>query len=188
MCLLLKGGENICSANIKSPQTECDRCRIPPSVIVLSIISPISLKLFCQNLTCKLSGLNQWGDIEKLNFFPKLEEVRLQGIPLLQTYTNAERRSLIIAQWVFLLDKLLIGVCTVKHVCVLSQASFNLTAKWQRGDWCGERRRREILHPLLFGLPRRGAAFQVYMVDIKCVHTHVLVKLIIISSVDTIVL
>lgn len=44
------------------------------------------------------SGLNQWDDIEKLNFFPKLEEVRLQGIPLLEAHTNAERRSLIIAQ------------------------------------------------------------------------------------------
>ncbi|XP_068173003.1 tubulin folding cofactor E-like a [Antennarius striatus] len=44
------------------------------------------------------SGLNHWNDIEKLNFFPKLEEVRLQGIPLLQTYTNAERRNLMIAQ------------------------------------------------------------------------------------------
>ncbi|KAJ8276081.1 hypothetical protein COCON_G00078330 [Conger conger] len=44
------------------------------------------------------SGLNQWEDIEKLNFFPKLEEVRLLGIPLLQTYTNTERRSLIVAQ------------------------------------------------------------------------------------------
>ncbi|XP_028817710.1 tubulin folding cofactor E-like a [Denticeps clupeoides] len=44
------------------------------------------------------SGLNQWEDIEKLNFFPKLEEVRLQGIPLLQTYTNKERRCLMIAQ------------------------------------------------------------------------------------------
>ncbi|KAM6987765.1 tubulin folding cofactor E-like a isoform 1-T1 [Tautogolabrus adspersus] len=44
------------------------------------------------------SGLSQWDDIEKLNFFPRLEEVRLQGIPLLQTYTNAERRSLMIAQ------------------------------------------------------------------------------------------
>ncbi|XP_038548746.1 tubulin-specific chaperone cofactor E-like protein isoform X2 [Micropterus salmoides] len=43
------------------------------------------------------SGLNRWADIEKLNFFPKLEEVRLQGIPLLQTYTNVERRSLMIA-------------------------------------------------------------------------------------------
>lgn len=47
-----------------------------------------------------LPGLNRWEDIEKLNFFPKLEEVRLQGIPLLQTYTNKERRSLMIAQWV----------------------------------------------------------------------------------------
>ncbi|XP_036380133.1 tubulin-specific chaperone cofactor E-like protein [Megalops cyprinoides] len=44
------------------------------------------------------SGLNRWDDIEKLNCFPKLEEVRLLGIPLLQTYTNTERRSLIIAQ------------------------------------------------------------------------------------------
>ncbi|CAK6983161.1 tubulin-specific chaperone cofactor E-like protein isoform X2 [Scomber scombrus] len=44
------------------------------------------------------AGLNRWEDIEKLNFFPKLEEVRLQGIPLLQAYTNMERRSLMIAQ------------------------------------------------------------------------------------------
>ncbi|XP_037334651.2 tubulin-specific chaperone cofactor E-like protein [Pungitius pungitius] len=43
------------------------------------------------------SGLSRWEDIEKLNWFPKLEEVRLQGIPLLQSYTNAERRSLMIA-------------------------------------------------------------------------------------------
>ncbi|XP_051788213.1 alpha-tectorin [Erpetoichthys calabaricus] len=43
------------------------------------------------------SGLSNWEDIEKLNLFPKLEEVRLQGIPLLQTYTNTERRNLIIA-------------------------------------------------------------------------------------------
>ncbi|XP_068440447.1 tubulin folding cofactor E-like a [Clinocottus analis] len=44
------------------------------------------------------SGLNRWEDVEKLNFFPKLQEVRLQGIPLLQSYTNAERRSLTVAQ------------------------------------------------------------------------------------------
>ncbi|XP_034403907.1 tubulin-specific chaperone cofactor E-like protein isoform X2 [Cyclopterus lumpus] len=44
------------------------------------------------------SGLNRWEDVEKLNFFPKLEEVRLQGVPLLQSYTNAERRSLTVAQ------------------------------------------------------------------------------------------
>ncbi|XP_073719644.1 tubulin folding cofactor E-like a [Misgurnus anguillicaudatus] len=43
------------------------------------------------------SGLNQWEDIEKLNCLPKLEEVRIQGIPLLQAYTDAERRSLVIA-------------------------------------------------------------------------------------------
>ncbi|XP_058865527.1 tubulin-specific chaperone cofactor E-like protein isoform X1 [Acipenser ruthenus] len=44
------------------------------------------------------SGLNSWGDIEKLNLFPKLDEVRLKGIPLLQNYTNTERRNLIIAR------------------------------------------------------------------------------------------
>lgn len=43
-------------------------------------------------------GLSQWEDIEKLNLLPKLKEVRLQGIPLLQTYTNTERRNLMIAQ------------------------------------------------------------------------------------------
>lgn len=46
----------------------------------------------------KYVGLHQWEDIEKLNFLPKLEEVRLKGIPLLESYTNTERRSLIIAQ------------------------------------------------------------------------------------------
>ncbi|XP_068558355.1 tubulin folding cofactor E-like a isoform X2 [Cebidichthys violaceus] len=51
-----------------------------------------------RSISLSNSGLNQWEDIEKLNFFPKLEEVRLQGIPLLQSYTNAERRSLMIAQ------------------------------------------------------------------------------------------
>ncbi|KAJ7996864.1 hypothetical protein DPEC_G00222940 [Dallia pectoralis] len=44
------------------------------------------------------SGLNRWEDIERLNFFPKLEEVRLMGIPLLQPYTDKERRSLTVAQ------------------------------------------------------------------------------------------
>ncbi|XP_051966198.1 tubulin-specific chaperone cofactor E-like protein [Xyrauchen texanus] len=44
------------------------------------------------------SGLNRWEDIEKLNCLPKLEEVRLQGIPLLQPYTSTERRSMMIAQ------------------------------------------------------------------------------------------
>ncbi|KAG5269125.1 hypothetical protein AALO_G00198550 [Alosa alosa] len=43
------------------------------------------------------AGLQQWEDIEKLTFFPKLEEVRIRGIPLLQNYTNTERRSLMIA-------------------------------------------------------------------------------------------
>ncbi|KAK3509491.1 hypothetical protein QTP70_035135 [Hemibagrus guttatus] len=43
------------------------------------------------------SGLNHWEDIERLNFFPKLREVRLMGIPLLQPYTDQERRYLSIA-------------------------------------------------------------------------------------------
>ncbi|XP_029924629.1 tubulin-specific chaperone cofactor E-like protein [Myripristis murdjan] len=44
------------------------------------------------------SGLSTWEDIGRLNFFPKLEEVKAMGIPLLQPYTNQERRSLIVAQ------------------------------------------------------------------------------------------
>ncbi|XP_072527933.1 tubulin-specific chaperone cofactor E-like protein isoform X2 [Salminus brasiliensis] len=43
------------------------------------------------------SGLNSWEDIEKLNSFPKLQEVRLMGIPLLQPYTDQERRYLMVA-------------------------------------------------------------------------------------------
>lgn len=58
------------------------------------------LRLFpnLRSINLHNSGLNTWEDIEKLNCFPKLEEVRLQGIPLLQTYTNTERRSLMISQ------------------------------------------------------------------------------------------
>ncbi|XP_071378253.1 tubulin-specific chaperone cofactor E-like protein [Centroberyx affinis] len=44
------------------------------------------------------SGLSKWEDIGRLNFFPKLEEVKAMGIPLLQPYTNQERRSLTVAQ------------------------------------------------------------------------------------------
>ncbi|XP_050965728.1 tubulin-specific chaperone cofactor E-like protein [Labeo rohita] len=44
------------------------------------------------------SGLSRWEDIEKLNFFPKLQEVRVMGIPLLQPYTDQERRCLMVAQ------------------------------------------------------------------------------------------
>ncbi|XP_017275447.1 tubulin-specific chaperone cofactor E-like protein [Kryptolebias marmoratus] len=44
------------------------------------------------------SGLSKWEDIERLNFFPKLEEVKAQGIPLLQPYSSQERRSLLLAQ------------------------------------------------------------------------------------------
>ncbi|XP_034610311.1 tubulin-specific chaperone cofactor E-like protein isoform X1 [Trachemys scripta elegans] len=44
------------------------------------------------------SGLHCWEDIDKLNSFPKLEEVRLLGIPLLQSYTTEERRKLLIAR------------------------------------------------------------------------------------------
>lgn len=60
----------------------------------------ILLRLFpkLRSINLHNSGLNRWEDIEKLNFFPRLEEVRLQGIPLLQTYTNTEQRSLMVAQ------------------------------------------------------------------------------------------
>lgn len=44
------------------------------------------------------SGLSSWDDIERLNFFPKLVEVKAKGIPLLQAYTDDERRSLVLAQ------------------------------------------------------------------------------------------
>ncbi|ETE64782.1 Tubulin-specific chaperone cofactor E-like protein, partial [Ophiophagus hannah] len=44
------------------------------------------------------AGLHSWEDVDKLNSFPKLEEVRLLGIPLLQPYTNEERRKLVIAR------------------------------------------------------------------------------------------
>ncbi|XP_022415978.1 tubulin-specific chaperone cofactor E-like protein isoform X3 [Delphinapterus leucas] len=43
-------------------------------------------------------SLRSWEDIDKLNSFPKLEEVRLLGIPLLQPYTTEERRKLVIAR------------------------------------------------------------------------------------------
>lgn len=47
------------------------------------------------------SGINKWEDIARLNFFPKLEEVKAKGIALLQSYSNKERRKLLLAQWVW---------------------------------------------------------------------------------------
>lgn len=44
------------------------------------------------------SGLSSWDDIDKLKAFPKLEEVRLLGIALLQNYSEEERRKLVIAR------------------------------------------------------------------------------------------
>ncbi|XP_029985429.1 tubulin-specific chaperone cofactor E-like protein isoform X2 [Sphaeramia orbicularis] len=44
------------------------------------------------------SGLSKWEDIERLNYFPKLEEVKAKGIPLLQRYDTQDRRSLLLAQ------------------------------------------------------------------------------------------
>lgn len=44
------------------------------------------------------SGLSKWEDIERLNFFPKLEEVKAKGIPLLESYSTQERRSLLLAR------------------------------------------------------------------------------------------
>ncbi|XP_039634453.1 alpha-tectorin isoform X5 [Perca fluviatilis] len=44
------------------------------------------------------SGLSKWEDIERLAFFPKLEDIKAKGIPLLQPYTTHERRCLLLAQ------------------------------------------------------------------------------------------
>lgn len=46
-------------------------------------------------------GLSKWEDIERLNFLPKLSEIKAKGIPLLEPYTTDERRSLLLAQWVW---------------------------------------------------------------------------------------
>lgn len=58
------------------------------------------LKTFCGPKTLILcySGLSKWEDIERLAFFPKLEDVKAKGIPLLQPYTTHERRCLLLAQ------------------------------------------------------------------------------------------
>ncbi|XP_008331287.1 tubulin-specific chaperone cofactor E-like protein [Cynoglossus semilaevis] len=44
------------------------------------------------------SGLRNWEDIERLNYFPKLEEIKAKGTPLLEPYTNQERHSLLLAR------------------------------------------------------------------------------------------
>nr|XP_020510378.1 tubulin-specific chaperone cofactor E-like protein [Labrus bergylta]XP_020510380.1 tubulin-specific chaperone cofactor E-like protein [Labrus bergylta] len=60
-----------------------------------------TLQRLFPNLRCinlNNSGLTKWEDIARLNLFPKLEEVKAMGIPLLQPYTTHERRSLLLAQ------------------------------------------------------------------------------------------
>lgn len=44
------------------------------------------------------SALGKWEDIERLSFFPKLVEIKAQGIPLLQSYSAEHRHSLLLAQ------------------------------------------------------------------------------------------
>ncbi|XP_076606786.1 tubulin-specific chaperone cofactor E-like protein [Chaetodon auriga] len=44
------------------------------------------------------TGLSKWEDVERLNFLPKLQEVKAKGIPLLEPYTTHERRCLLLAQ------------------------------------------------------------------------------------------
>ncbi|XP_078235767.1 tubulin-specific chaperone cofactor E-like protein isoform X4 [Pogona vitticeps] len=58
-----------------------------------------------RSISLHKSGLHCWEDIDKLNSLPKLEEVRLLGIPLLQPYTNEERRKLVIARYHELVTK-----------------------------------------------------------------------------------
>lgn len=71
----------------------CTDTRIPNyfDLLLSDAFLPWTLPFFKAGLQC-------WGDIDKLNSFPKLEEVRLLGIPLLQPYTNEERRKLVIAR------------------------------------------------------------------------------------------
>lgn len=58
--------------------------------------------------------MQSWEDIDKLNSFPKLEEVRLLGIPLLQPYTTEERRKLVVARYVILIPPLLLSEGALK--------------------------------------------------------------------------
>ncbi|KAJ3589339.1 hypothetical protein NHX12_010184 [Muraenolepis orangiensis] len=44
-----------------------------------------------RSLNLSHSGLSTWEDVERLNFFPKLEEVKIKGIPLLQQYSKHQR-------------------------------------------------------------------------------------------------
>ncbi|XP_033498039.1 tubulin-specific chaperone cofactor E-like protein isoform X2 [Epinephelus lanceolatus] len=60
-----------------------------------------TLQRLFPNLRCinlNNSGLSKWEDIERLNFFPKLQEVKAMGIPLLEPYSTHERRCLLLAQ------------------------------------------------------------------------------------------
>uniref|UniRef100_A0A8C7DNV8 Tubulin folding cofactor E like n=1 Tax=Oncorhynchus kisutch TaxID=8019 RepID=A0A8C7DNV8_ONCKI len=85
-------------------RTHCSACFLTCAAST-STTQFLLLLCFCTSLfpLCRTGNplkirLNRWEDIERLNFFPKLEEVRLMGLPLLQPYTNKERRSLTVAQ------------------------------------------------------------------------------------------
>lgn len=69
-------------------------------VFIHPIFSASCKQIFTVALKLMLcySGLSKWEDIERLNFFPKLEEVKAKGIPLLEPYTTHERHSLLLAQ------------------------------------------------------------------------------------------
>lgn len=66
------------------------------------LLTCVLFRVYLNNMFLKL-GLQSWEDIDKLNSFPKLEEVRLLGIPLLQPYSTEERRKLVIARSVVLI-------------------------------------------------------------------------------------
>lgn len=57
-------------------------------------------RLFPELRTLNLNhtGLSCWEDIERLNLFPALVEVKAKGIPLLQELSAEERRSLLLAR------------------------------------------------------------------------------------------
>jgi hypothetical protein len=90
----------------------------------LSLICILSC-IYLNNIFFKL-GLQSWEDIDKLNSFPKLEEVRLLGIPLLQPYTTEERRKLVIARSVVLISSAFF--CFIRGIrCCLRVMHYELT-------------------------------------------------------------
>lgn len=68
---------------------------------IVSIPDPSLWKNNFQHLksfSMKNGALKEWKDIERLNSFPKLDDVRLQGVPVLEGLSEKERRQHLIAR------------------------------------------------------------------------------------------